>query len=94
VVVVAVEEPVEDCGMGVVDEDGPVLGLGLTAPGGEVELPGAVTEPDAPAVVSLPAVVEGVEVPAVVEALALAPVAAPAPDHQSLDARRLGEAFR
>jgi hypothetical protein len=95
--VVALDEPVEDCGMDIVDEDGAELELGLTAPGGIDELLGAVAEPAAPVVVSLPAVVEGVAapavVPAVVEALALTPVEA-APDHQSLDARLLGEAFR
>ena len=69
-------------------EDGEVVAPGLALPGAVVEL---LT--DGVAAVSLPAVVEGVV--AVVEALALAPVAAPAdPDHQSLEARLLGEAFR
>lgn len=57
--------------------------------GGEA---GAVTEPEAPVVVSLPAVGAGA---VVVEALAAAPVEAMAePDHQSLEARTRGEAFR
>lgn len=72
-------------------EDGAVDGAGFTDPAVEERVVvGAVTEPDAPAVVSAPAVAAGADV--VAEAFAEVPVLAP--DHQSLEARLLGDAFR
>ena len=73
-------------------EEGAVDELGLTEPVVLLDPvdEGGLTEPEAPVVVSAPAVELGAEV--VAEALAVPPVFAP--DHQSLDARLLGEAFR
>ena len=88
-----------DCGCGVAG------GVGLTGDPGAVEAPGAALAPvvwfgavapvDAPGVVSVVLAAGAAGVSVVVEALALVPVEAKLePDHQSRDARTLGEALR
>jgi len=82
-----------DCGCGVAG------GVGLTGDPGAVEAPvvwfGAVAPVDAPGVVSVVLAAGAAGVSVVVEALALVPVEAKLePDHQSRDARTLGEALR